>query len=104
MPSVDEFHKKVELSLGAIVWWTTLLITTTFSASTIYWNFTALQHEAEIANERADKRHNRITGEINDHEERIRDLEKAYTKIEEMDKEISELKKKNSDSSEGTQE
>lgn len=100
MAAVNEFHKKIEISLGAIVWWTTLLITTTFSASTIYWNFNAMQHEAEIFSERADKRHKRTTEDISDHEDRLRRLEQMYIKIQEMDKEIIELKKKGSDISE----
>jgi len=73
--SIEEFSKKIELSLGAIVLWTTMLISGTYTLSTIYWNFTTLQ-------ERVDKRHSRLVEYDDKLEERILYLEDIYSKKE----------------------
>lgn len=80
MPNIDEFSKKIQISLGAITLWTTVLVSGTFTLSTIYWNFTALQ-------ERVDKRYERLNEFDNKLEERIIHLEEIYSKSE-----VKELK------------
>lgn len=80
MANIEEFNKKINISIGAIALWTSMLVSATFTLSTIYWNFTALQ-------DRTDKRHERLILADNDIKERILHLEEIYNKSE-----VKELK------------
>lgn len=104
MPSsIDEFHKKVEITIGAIVMWTTIIISVTFSASTIYWNFNALSHDHESdiqaltdkvthVDERLTKINTRNGEKHQDQEFRIREIESKVSKLEKSEKEFEEFK------------
>lgn len=104
MPSnIDEFSKQIRISLGAIVLWTTIIITTTFSASTIYWKFNALHqdHNADtkLLTEQIVTLDNRVTkvnirndDQHKDQEFRVRDLESKVAKFTETQKEFYEFK------------
>lgn len=91
MATIDEFNKKITLSLGAVFLWTTTIISVTFTLSTIYWNFTAL-------NDRVDKRYDRQI-EFNDlYQRKFFELEEEYKNGEisvlklELDKALSNEK------------
>lgn len=75
MATIEEFSKKVNISIGAILLWTTTIISVTFTLTTIYWNFVTLS-------DRVDKRYNRQEVFNNNVQNKIFQIEEEYKKSE----------------------
>lgn len=73
MPNVNEFNKKVEISIGAIVF----IIMITFSATKIYSSLSTLESRMDKRYERHEHHFSMIDKKITNLEKRTDELEKC---------------------------